>query len=207
MTGIEMNQRFLAKVKSLNRTEIPDMTTYDILNSINEAQDILIDQLLSEGALSLLQTIIDSETVLAAAFEVYASAPSGGIVVDLTDLTSYRNYIRSESSITKTMVPLIESAKSVANIEIDKSFLYMFESNGTNKPIFTQPKCFVEGDYLVVIADAYTTVVSEHITYVRIPDEITLAVDCELPAHLHEKIVDIAVMKSMEVINRKDLEK
>ena len=207
-----MNQSFLFKVKSLNRTEVADVTSYDAVNLLNEAQKSIVDELIAAGRYDLLHTITDSTSIAAGSFASYDNTPSGGIVVDLSGISDYRNYVRSESNMTRSAVPAVAVAKNFANTEIAKEEIKIYETNGINKPLFTSPRSYVEGTYLIVVPDAYSTVVAEKITYVRVLDTLVLTgagagetVTCELPAFLHEKVVDIAVVKSRETVNINDI--
>lgn len=210
MLVAEMHRSFLLKVKSLDRTEIRDTQSYDVLFYLNQAQDIMIDKLLAEQKTDLLRPLMDDATVLAAAFiatGTYDPGIAGAKVVDLSALTNFRNYFRSQSKITRTAVPACTD-QYVINTEIDKFNIFQFETNGSNKPIFTSPKCWQEGKYLVVLPDYYTSLSQVNVIYVKTPTVLILTTPasdtCDLPAQLHQQIVDLAVELSMETINIRD---
>ena len=102
MLVVEMHRNLLLKIKSLDRTDIQDISSYDALFLLNQAQDILIDRLIVEKKFGDLRPITDSAPVLAAAFiatGVYDPGVNTAIVVDLSALTTYRNYLRSSALI------------------------------------------------------------------------------------------------------------
>jgi hypothetical protein len=209
MTVQDMVYSFILKSKALDRNNIVDLKTFDVLTYLNDAEDIVIDELISIGNYNAIQGIIDTTVILAAAFvtATHDSVPSGGLAVDMSLISGYRNYVKSETNMTRTAVPVVAVAKNVMNIRIDMESIAMFETNGTNKPIFTNPKYFVEGDFLIVVPDAYSTVVSERISYVTEPTALTIGATSDLPAFLHERIVDTAVRISQETVNVQDLKK
>jgi hypothetical protein len=88
------------------------------------------------------------------------------------------------------------------------------ESNGTNRPIFKNPKELIEGDFLVIVPDYYTTLTAIVVIYVRKPLQMTLGTPggtetntCELPTFLHQDVVDKAVQLSMQTISREPVRK
>jgi hypothetical protein len=116
---------------------------------------------------------------------------------------------------TRTQVPAIVSGTYVNNIPVTYDNLLFFESNGTNKPIFKNPKEILEGDFLIVLPDFYTTISHIVVVYIRVPLQMTLDTPvggsttntCELPIHLHQDIVDRAVALSMQTVNRNEVSK
>lgn len=212
MTVIEMTHSFLNKAKSLDRTDVANLKTFEILRLLNDSQQIVIDEVISSGNLGALHNITSSTSIASASFASYDNTPGGGIAVDLGVITGFRNYVRSSSNMTRTQVPVVSSAKNTNNEEINSSNVGLFETNGSNLPIFINPKCFLDGDYLLVIADGYTTISSVDVTYIKYPGTMVMSgagsgevTTCELPVFLHEKVVDIALIKSSETINVNDI--
>ena len=214
MLTVEMHRSFLLKVHSLDRTDIRDVQSYDVLFYLNQAQDIFIDKAIAEKNLEIIRPITDSQSVAHAAFVsttgTYVTGITGAEAVDLSALTTFRTYLRSQSVVTRTAVPACTSV-SVANKPIDALEVYQWETNGTNKPIFTNPKEIREGKYLIVIADGFTSIESIEIVYVKTPTVLVLSTPasdtCDLPAHVHQSIVDLAVQLSAETINVSDARK
>ena len=214
MLTVEMHRNLLLKIKSLDRTDIKDIQSYDALFLLNQAQDILIDKLVQERKFEYLRPLTLSQTVAHAAFVTttgtYVTGINGAEAVDLSALTTFRNYLHSQSVLTRTAAPVATSV-SVMNKAIQKEDIFRYETNGTNKPIFTNPKEIVEGKYLIVLPDAYTTLASITAVYIKIPTVLVIVAPysntSDLPAFLHQDIIDIAVRLSQETVNVSDLKK
>jgi len=147
----------------------------------------------------------------------YDPGINASAVIDLAGLVlpssplSYRNYIRSSSNIDHSFAPTF-TAKDVSNEEVPMEIIRDFEANGSTVPIFTNPKCFVEGDYLIVLADGYSTFVSVLAVVIRQPKALALTtaspttetITCELPSQIHQVIVNTAVQLYQSTINAND---
>jgi len=214
MLTVNMYNNFLLKVKTLDRTDIASTGSHDVLFYLNQAQDILIDKLVQERKFEYLRPLTLSQTVAHAAFVTttgtYVTGISGAAAIDLSALTTFRNYLHSQSVLTRTAAPAATSV-SVMNKAIEKEEIFRYETNGTNKPIFTNPKEIVEGKYLIVLPDAYTTLASITAIYVKTPTALILTTPAsdtsDLPPFLHQDIVDIAVKLSQETVNINDIKK
>lgn len=213
MNTIEMHRAFLLKAHTLDVIEIRDMSSYDVMSFLNQAQnEIITDRYIHKqyNDLRPITTSIETNTFDSS----YATGVSKAKVVDLKTITDYMYFLRSQSKMTRLYAPTVSSATYVANIPIEYSTLLFFESNGSNRPIFKNPKEIIEGDFLIILPDYYTTISYIDVVYIRIPLELTLDTPtstttntCELPAHLHQDIVDRAVELSMQTINRQELDK
>jgi len=216
MNTIEMQRSFLLKAHTLDITEIRDMSSYDIMFLLNQAQDEIIMERWIARSYNDLRPITTSAEIAAASFDnTYVTGITGASVIDLKGVSNYRHYLRSQTKMTRTAVPVISSAVYVNNIPVDYNNLLFFESNGTNRPIFKNPKEIIEGDFLVVLPDYYTSIEKIAVIYVRLPLTMTLDTPvggsttntCELPIHLHQDIVDRAVALSMQTVNRSSASK
>lgn len=206
MTVTSMIHSFLLKAKELDRTDVINMKTFDIAKILDQSQDDLIDTLFANKNYEALENLIDDSYITSGSFGAWLSGIDGAISIPLTAMSDYRNYIRSQSNITRSAVPPA-TAKNAANIDIDKSEIGPFESNTINSAIFYNPRCFVEGAYLIVIPDAYTTINAETVVYLKTPTALIESATSDLPDYLHETIVDMALIKSAEVVNVQDLKK
>jgi len=124
---------------------------------------------------------------------------------------NYRKYIRSQTKLTRTYAPTITD-KYFANEEIERGMVRFYETNTNNKPIFPNPKCFLEGNYLLIVPDAYSSISAVDVVYIRDPKTLHLTSDsgdytttCELPEEFHEKIIDLALRLAQEVVNINEL--
>lgn len=201
MTVLEMYHNFLLKSHSLDNVLIPDINAFDFLAVVNNAQDRFVDEMFANKRLDILVPFVTASNVLAASFSTeYTHGVQGASCVKLTSLTGYRFYIASQSNATRTHAPTVSSAKNIQNIPITRIDLPKYENNGTNKPVFSHPVELLEGSYLVVLPDAYTTLVSIYVTYLKNPQKLVISgpgsgevATCELNANWHERIVDIAL--------------
>lgn len=106
----------------------------------------------------------------------------------------YLHYIRSDSSITRSALPVIGGASIVPNRIVDYMDIDQLVTSAFSKPIIRKPAIvFEEDDAMVIFRDAYTTLGNVYLTYLRMPADISLTQDCELPEYLHEEIVALAV--------------
>ena len=228
MTVIEMNHDFLLKAKSLDRVDVKDILSYDAVALLNQAQDIVIDELLANKNYAMLRPITESVDTVVASFDAtYDSGINGANVVNLTSLVfaspdaslTYRSYIRSSSKILHTAAPVF-ALTDVSNEEVPVEIIRDFEANGSTVPIFTNPKCFVEGDYLIVLADGYSEYTLGGIVSVVLRNSRTLilaltatettvthTITCELPSQIHQIIVNKAVEIYQSTVNINDLKK
>ena len=86
----------------------------------------------------------------------------------------------------------------------------MFVKDGGNsKIIFRNPKFYIDGEYLMILVDSYTTLTEVYPKYIRNP--LVLSMDpqdedhtdtCELNPILHNSIVTKAVYLAKEATDR-----
>lgn len=232
MTVVDMHHLFLLKLKTLDRTDIKDPLSYDIVAILNQAQDIIIDELIENKRFDLLRVLMSSTSVAKASFDATyvhgintdgdsTNVPVGVIKLDdptIVPITpvemTYRSYVRSQAGVTRTQTPAVTPEVNVQIEEISKDLIGDFEINGSNYPIFTNPKGILEGSYLIVMGDYYTDLLHIIPVVVRTPKRLHLTDNvspnvktCELPTYLHEVIVDKAVQIFGDTINRQDLKK
>ena len=235
MTVVDMHHNFLLKIKTLDRTDIKDPLSYDVVSLLNQAQNDIVDQLILTQQWTDLRPVIESIPVDETAGGSYTGnwdetyvtginndGDSTNVPLRAVNLhtlatssnTSFRNYVRSQSKITRTQSPLISGETFVQNEEVPKELIGDFEINGSNYPIFTRPKAFLEGSYLILLGDYYTHIAEAAIVVVRTPKTLDLATNsgalvttCELPTHVHQQVVDRAVQLFGETVNINDLKK
>lgn len=226
MTTVEMQEAFLLKIKTLDRIDIRDLNSYDIMVLLTDAQNRIVQEAIVAKDFGSIRPIIEAKAIsswITTAFPVGINSPAKvidlGNISGLTTNTKYVAYVRSQSKIERDAVPLVTPAVYVNNQEIPREIVANFETNGSNAPIFTNPRCFVEGDYLVVIPDSHTTISEVVAVVVRTPKMLGLATDAgsgtvlptvvisELPVALHQRIVDLAVQIYGDTVNINDLRK
>lgn len=233
MNVVDMHHLFLLKLKTLDRTDLKDPLSYDIVAILNQAQDLVIDELIQNSRFDLIRVLMASVPVAYASFDTAyehgitelgdagstpGTSPVG--VVNLSTLstgvadTSFRSFVRAQASITRTQTPEVVTAVNVQVEIIPKDIIGDFEINGSNYPIFTNPKGILEGSYLIVMGDYYTSLQSITAVIVRTAKILHMTTNtgaytttCELPTHLHETIVDKAVQIFGDTVNVQDLKK
>jgi hypothetical protein len=220
MTVIEMIHSFWLKAKTLDETGADSVKSFDVVTLLNNAQDIVIDELVSNRAWQYVRPITTSFVFTDISTPDFTDSYSHGIGYVQADGTrtcdmlevgtadpyhTYRNYIRSQSKISRTAVPQLTDER-VSNEDITQEFIHEIETSGTNVPMFTNPKALLEGGKLVVIGDGYTTMSEVTVVFVRVPTVLDptvttvwangvrgVSTTCELPTELHQRIVDVAV--------------
>jgi hypothetical protein len=225
MNTIEMQESFLLKIKTLDRIDVRDLNSYDIMVLLTDAQLRLVNESVAVKDFGTIRAILETKTF--ATGDLGASTNwgiNGGKVVRLDTIaptatyTKYEGYVRSQSKLTRTAVPIVSApGVFVNNQEIPRDIIQNFETNGSNAPIFTNPRCFLEGSYLVVIPDAHTVISDIVVVFVRTPKSLGLATDSgsstviptvttsELPNSVHQAIVDKAVQIYGDTVNVNDL--
>jgi hypothetical protein len=80
---------------------------------------------------------------------------------------------------------------------------FSFIESSFNIPIIRKPKIFIYTSSKIaclVDPDDFSSFTNLKIDYIRTPNEITVSVNCDLPDHTHEEIVEIAVGLAIEGI-------
>ena len=128
-----------------------------------------------------------------------------GSTVDLSGLTNFMFYIRSDSKIVRSAMPIIgdysnnTGAEWIPNEYIKYEVKDKFLTTPINKPIIVKPGCYIENDsinQLVILYDSFTKLTLTDgisIEFIKEPSLMTMIVSCELPNFMHEDIVKFAV--------------
>lgn len=111
----------------------------------------------------------------------------------------YAYYLRSQIE--------LKSGSTLNCRIIDPTMLGKFTKTKYNKPLFREPAVLIEGDYLIAIHPSevtYSDIDSFELTYLTYPDQISIAddVDCQLPVHTHNEVVDQAVEFKIQDLQR-----
>ena len=160
----------LAQLRLLKQKYIP---------SANTEENIISIQNNSEDLKNLI--VFNSISLSASTYSSYTQAGSYP--------TDYLHYIRSDSVATvrgtsSNQIP----NKLVSWKEMDKAI-----TNSYNTPLLRKPFIVLgERDFLIT-RDAYTTISSVKLTYLRRPKIMSLSQTSELSEYLHEDIAQLAV--------------
>jgi hypothetical protein len=118
---------------------------------------------------------------------------------EITLPSDYRFYVNSYCNIDKIVNDIPQNGiwiinNIIRNKEIDKFIKTLYHS-----PIINNPKVFFrDSDKLTILIDEETTLNSFKIQYIKQPVKIENGVDCDLPDHTHEEIVEGAVSLALE---------
>jgi hypothetical protein len=218
MTSLEMNIEFLRLLRAINKelalSEIPDTETILQMLTISQIR-YLKEVYLKDGEHSNilnksdeLRDLIRRELV---ACTVIDTGPLTNIAysVDLSTLDNdFMFYIRSDSKLTRTAMPVIDTIGGawMPNEYIKYADKDKFLTTPIHIPIIIKPGCFIENtgsaNSLIIICDDYTELEETigvdagiSLEYIKEPADITLEVggDSELPNFMHEEIVKFAV--------------
>lgn len=213
MTGIEMQIEFLRLLKLINKelvlSELPNSETiFQMLNisQIRYLKEIYFgngeyERILSKAdeVRDLIRRVTVNSTATSTAPYTYNSKSIASIV-DLSQVTDFMFYIRSDSKITRSAMPLVETPSWMPNEFIKYSEKDKFLTTPVNIPIITKPGCYIENsglsNSLVIIHDIYTIITDSKgvsIEYIKTPKDITNDNTSDLPNYLHEDVVKFAV--------------
>lgn len=218
MTAVEMNIEFIRLLKAINKelvlSELPDTETIAQMLNISQIRYLKeiyfgngeYERILSKAdeVRDLIRRVTVNSTATSTAPYTYNSESIASIV-DLSQVTDFMFYIRSDSKITRSAMPLVETASWMPNEFIKYSEKDKFLTTPVNIPIITKPGCYIENsgtnNILVIIHDIYTTITTTggvNLEYIKLPRNIVISndsnsVDSELPNFMHEDIVRFAV--------------
>ena len=215
MTVAEMHFEFQILLETMwsdfKETERPD--SYTVLKFLNLAQSrYLKDKYLSNPDMKAniefvrkkaddLRNII-KRTI--SALLAGTTGPGNKRTLPLPD--DYLFYIRSDSKVTRTALPVVAS-QWTPNRETSYDEVENVITGVYNTPILPEPVIvFEQGDTMVIYYDTYTSISEVEVTYLRHPKTMVIdspgaddTITCELAEQTHEEIVRLAVeMFAME---------
>jgi hypothetical protein len=186
---------------------------YNIEGLLNKAQDQLLkDKYLSFGnpqeivyrindSYDELSDLIkiDNSLTLTSAEDGYGSYAKK--VSSMPD--DYLYYVRSSTKLTRTLVEPVTD-EWVGNNVVGLTSLLRSISGGGNYPIIINPVIYLVEGNVYIVYDAYTTIDSISLMYLKVPDKLDLESDneCELPEHWHYDVADYAV--KLYLFNQKE---
>ena len=203
MTTLEMMKNFRIGYDIVNLGG-PGYEDEEILILLNQAQSV---ELLKEIAIkrwSFITKLIVNEQ---GAFTTKATYIAGDHVVSYTPQDTYIAYVASLTNLKNQIITT--NYQYVENILISKENSGKYITSAINTPIMLKPRVYEDAESaatsLTVIYDSYTTIdpgaTGFKVSYVRKPVDITLAVNCEINAILHDRIINTAIDLAKKVIN------
>lgn len=183
----EMIYQFWLKAKTLDRVDVESVKTFDVVTVLNDAQEILIDELVKNKAWSYLRPLTTwfsfSDSSIPSYYANFLSGIEPGlsrtVTINLSEIGSvdpyytYRNYIRSQSVVHRHAAPLTNTigdylqSNWTANEDWPNDRIKEIETTQVNIPIFYNPKAILEGSFLTIVGDGYTTIESGVVIFVR----------------------------------------
>jgi len=212
MTVSVMLNNFLVEYGMVLAIPAPSLTDAEIVFFLNKAQTDIANEIYQSGDSYALHTsgLVASHTY-AAALATNALMPSNNISLDLTSATKYKYFLNLYLSLTRSNVPIISPAEIIKTENISKDQASQFETTTANQPIYRNPKTYLDGNNLVTLYDAYTTLVSGYMEYVKEPKILSLTVadadfatTSELREDYHNAIVTKAVLFAKDVTEQQE---
>jgi len=204
MTTGELKTKFLELYDAITNFAAPGYTDSEISSFLNQAMDLLVDELYAAGDVANLAEILEKVTynVVACTIEDYGSkAYQLGTIVTGSD-TSFRWHSNSRAKLARTE-PFLVNTEWVECDLIPKTIADRYVQTSFNKPIIVRPKLIRQDNTFVILIDSYTTISTSsgfQLLFIKTPTRIDVATDSSIELHerLHEKIVDKAVQLAMK---------
>ena len=206
MTVLVMISNFLLEYDRLSSASAPGYENIEIIRFLNKAQIELVNELYRNKQYMLIDEQLLTCTYTAGGVLTYPYM-TGAKYFDLnsaTYTTRYMYYIKSFTKLSRTYLPTMTTT-IVGNDDIQKEEAKYYVSNAFNTPIFRYPKAFIDGQWLVVIPDGYTTITEVSVDYLSEPRTLTEATTdanntatCDLKTILHDTIVTKAVEMALK---------
>jgi len=210
MITSEMIVNFLVEYDRVASLSAPSYEDSEILQFLNRSQYDLTEILFQSRNLELLGILSVSAKVSAVlgGFDTLTELGAVRAETSHTQFTRFLHYLDSYSQVTRVAVPAM-SATYVKNSEIPKNQARFYQTSDFNSPIFRYPKTYIDGEYVVVIPDAYSSIDEITVDYIMNPKELVTSVSdatsetvtCELPESLHEEVITKAVQLAQITIN------
>jgi len=212
MTASQMIDEFLIEYDRIIASVSQSYEDSEILSFLNRSQEILIGELYKARRFDLLGSLYTIVNSVSPTQMTSNGIPNGYYVLRSDTSTFARGvmyFLDVVVSATRTNLPA-GSETSMAEW-IDKDFSKRFIKDLSNSCVlFRTPKVYAEGDYLIVLVDAFTNSPTLSIQYIKYP--LTMVVSgpvsdvstttCELRADLHKDVVTKAVYLAKEATDR-----
>ena len=129
-----------------------------------------------------------------------------GTTIDWTDPSNSVTYIQylEDATGAKRIYSGQGAARSYAfNKFVQQDDIFKLLEDPFNTTKHTSPLTTIRGQYIDIYTSDIFLIDKVKITYIRKPKEISLSlgIDCELPVHCHQEIVDMTVSSILEGIN------
>lgn len=203
MTVDQMIESFLVYYDRITSFSAPGYNTAEILLFLNNAQnDFIKDRMFGQNfqppafednqrRVADLQILVDN-TLLS-----YVSQDSYG-ARQYSLPTLFMFAIKVNAQLTRSGYPVIASAEDIECKLIKTEEFGKFFNSTVNRTHFLKPVAAISGTYVKVLPDRFTTISAVRVQYVKTPTVLASAGACDLPAHTHQEIVDMAVRQALQ---------
>ena len=211
MTVAEMQFEFEILIQTMweGFKELERPNTYTVLRFLNLAQNRYIkEKYLSNPDMRAniefvrkrsddLRNLIKRYGTTSPVLSHPATGASNRVIITLP--SDYLFYIRSDSRVTRTALPVV-TQQWTPNRETNYDEIFNIETGIYNTPILPHPIIvFEESDRLVIYYDSYTSITGYEVTYLRKPKTLVIddagsdeTIECELAYHTHEEVTRMA---------------
>jgi hypothetical protein len=146
---------------------------------------------------SVVNSSVKSNDDLRTLIKTSASLASAGTVVEIVNAITYTlpaDYMFGLQAYLEIAATDWVSCDFISHLESRK-----YTKNSTNDPVIDIPKVIINDETkFTVIFDGSLTPVNAKIVYIKTPNVIGAASNCDLPAHTHYEIVETAVTLAIE---------
>lgn len=201
MDGATMLSEFRLGFDVIASNAAPGFTDTEIYSLLNRGQDYIILDLYKQRNFELLQSLIKEGAI---AFSSSSEYRYGVLPIDYwLYITLSVIAIRTAATSTGFIPSFVDNSGSRVDCDLidPKEALQFLASPFNRYRIWKNPKAYLEGNYIRVIMDNFSTTSSGNLTYIKKRASISNSVSCELQESLHRLVVDKAIDIAKTIIN------
>lgn len=203
MTYAELKTRFLVGYDAITNFAAPGYTDAEISGFLNQAMDLIVDDLYAARDIANLAEILEKQTfaIQPCTLEDYGTSA----YEPTASISDFRWHVNSRAKLSRTE-PFYIGSEWVECELIQKTEADKYVQTSFNKPIITYPKVIRQDSTFIILIDSYTSINATtgfQLIYIKTPDRIDVAAagTPELHVKLHQKIVDKAVQLAMKAVD------
>jgi len=205
MTVDQMIESFLLYYDRITSFSAPGYQTAEILVFLNNAQDDFIkDRMFGQNFQPPAfednqRRVADLRTIVTNLALTYVSNDSHG-ARQYTLPANFMFAIKAFATCTRSTYPLVLASEGFECNFIKSEDVSKFINTTTNKTHFIKPYLSISGTYAKLIIDRFTTNTALLLNYIKTPMALASSGSCDLPAHTHQEIIDMAVRQALQAI-------
>jgi hypothetical protein len=213
MTVTQMIDAWLIEYDRIIAQVAQSYTDDEIISFLNRAQEEVVGELYQSRHYDLLGSLYTIATVASPTSMSTFGIPNGYYVLRSDDISfplGVMFFVDVSVTATRTNLPAGSEVTLAEWIDRDVAKHYIKDLSN-NQVLFRIPKIYTQGQYLVVLVDAFTNAPSSiNVQFIRYPLNLvksgavsqTTTTTSELPALLHKSIVTKAVYIAKEITDR-----